>query len=61
MFNNRYVKLSTLTIAIAIVLSIIIWLVGYVTGIYLPSGLAIMLSLLGAGYVVYQFFAQHIY
>ena len=61
MFNNRYVKLSILTLAIAVVIYIVIWLVGYVTGAYLPSGLAIMLSLLGAGYVVYQFFAQHIY
>lgn len=61
MFDNRYVKLSILTLAIAVVIYIVIWLVGYVTGVYLPSGLAIMLSLLGAGYVVYQFFAQHIY
>lgn len=61
MFNNRYTKLALLTLAIATLIYILVWVVGYFTGVKLPGGLTTTLSLLGAGYLVYTFFASHVY
>lgn len=60
MFQNRYVQLFILWLVIAIVFYILIFLLFMALGFAIPTGLQVMVSALGAGYVVYQFFSQRI-
>ncbi|HXH04919.1 MAG TPA: hypothetical protein VNI82_00650 [Candidatus Nitrosotenuis sp.] len=60
MFNNRYVQLSLLTLGIATLIYILLYLVFMALGTSLPNGLMLMVSALTAGYIVYQYFAQRI-
>lgn len=60
--NNRYVKLTLLTLGLAALIWIVLWFVFNLSiGLDLPNGLMVFVSVLAAGYLVYQFFSQRIY
>lgn len=61
--NNRYVQLSLLTVFIAVLLYVIIWLIIDVAlGLHtFPPALIFTLSVLGSGLLVYKFFASRIF
>lgn len=60
MFENRYVKLALLTVGLAAIIYIVVYLIFMALGLALPVELQIFVSILAAGYVVYQYFAQRI-
>lgn len=60
--NNRYVRLSGLTVGIAALFFGIIWLVALLFNMQdFPVGLEILLAVLGAGIVVYKIFASRVF
>ena len=59
--NNRYVRLTGLTVGIAALLYSLIWIVLITVGLEdFPQFLQISLSVLGASVLVYKFFSQRI-
>ena len=61
-FNNRYVQLAGLTLGLAILFFLVIWVVTSTIGLKdFPVGLEITLAVLGAGIIVYKFFARRIF
>lgn len=59
--QNRYTKLGLLTLGLAGIFLLLIALVFSLLGFSLPLYLQAVLCLLGAGYLVYRFFADRIY
>lgn len=60
MLQNRYVKLTLLTIGLAAIFYIVLYLLFMMLGLNLPAGLQLMVAVLAAGYIVYQYFSQRI-
>lgn len=60
MFDNKYVRLAILTVALAVVIFIALLLIEKSLGMNMPSGTQWFVSFLISGYVVYQFFSQRI-
>jgi hypothetical protein len=60
--NNRYVRLTALTVGIGVLFYIIIWLIVWIIGLkdFSPF-LIFLLSALGAGLVVYKFLSRRVY
>lgn len=59
--TNRYVRLGLLTLLLAALIYTIIFIVFSLIGLGdFPQFLRIMISVLGAGLLVYKFFAQRI-
>ncbi|HEX8389892.1 MAG TPA: hypothetical protein VF597_00535 [Candidatus Saccharimonadales bacterium] len=62
LFENRYVRLTLLTLAIGLLFWAIIWLVLTLVGINdFPTSIQLTLAFLGAGLLVYKFFAGRIF
>lgn len=60
-FNNRYVRMAGLTLGLALMFYVIIWLVFSIVGLKdFPQGIQVMFALLAAGLVVYKFLAGRI-
>jgi len=59
--NNRYVQLGALTLGLAILFWLILFLVFGLLHVNLPIGLEILLAVLGAGLIVYKFFSQRVF
>lgn len=60
-FNNRYVQLTGLTIGLSLVFFLLIWFVAQMIGLQdFPVMLEVMLSVLGAGILVYKVFSERI-
>ncbi|HET8690350.1 MAG TPA: hypothetical protein VFL81_02850 [Candidatus Saccharimonadales bacterium] len=60
--NNRYLQLSILTVGLAVVIYLLIWLVFSLIGLSdFPKGLQLAVAVLGAGLLVYKFFADRIF
>ena len=60
-FNNRYVQLAGLTLGLSALFFGVIWLIVTTIGhIDFPVPLEAVLAVLGAGAVVYKFFAQRV-
>lgn len=60
-FNNRYVQITALTISLAIVFFLVLWLTFNLVGLGdFPIALELVLAVLGAGVLVYKFFASRI-
>lgn len=59
-FTNRYVRLSMLTIGIAVLIYMLLYLIFMLLELALPNALQIMVSVLAAGYLVYKYFSQRI-
>lgn len=61
-FNNRYVQLAGLTLGLGALFFGVIWLFCLTVGLQdFPVFLQAILAMLGAGIVVYKFFAQRIF
>lgn len=61
-FNNRYVQLGLLTLGLGLLFWAIIWLVLRALGLQeFPTVLQVSVSFLGAGLLVYKFFAGRIF
>lgn len=60
-WNNRYIRMTLLGFFLAIVIYLLIWAVFAVIGLEdFPVGLQLTVAVLGAGYIVYQFFYDRI-
>lgn len=60
-FNNRYTQLAVLTVVLSSLFFAVIWLVAQNIGLRdFPVTLEIMLSVLGAGFVVYKYLSRRI-
>ena len=59
--NNRYVQLGALTLGLAILFWLILFLVFGLLHVNLPIGLEVLLAVLGAGLIVYKFFSQRVF
>ncbi len=60
--NNRYVQLAGLTLGLAILFFLVIWVVSSVIGLKgFPLGLEVVVAVLGAGIIVYKFFSNRIF
>ncbi|HET7630332.1 MAG TPA: hypothetical protein VFK03_03070 [Candidatus Saccharimonadales bacterium] len=60
--NNRYVQLTVLAVGLAAVIYLLIWLVVSLIGLDdFPKGLQLAVAVLGAGLLVYKFFASRIF
>jgi hypothetical protein len=60
-FNNRYVQLAGLTLGLAVLFFLVILVVASAVGLRdFPVGLELVLAVLGAGIIVYKFFARRI-
>lgn len=58
LFNNRYTRLALLTAGLSALFFAILWLIAQIIGLKdFPVELEILVSVLGAGVVVYKFFA----
>ena len=61
-FNNRYVQLGLLTLGLGFLFWVIIWLILRALGLQdFPAVLQVSVSFLGAGLLVYKFFAGRIF
>lgn len=62
LFNNRYVRLAGLTVGIAVLFFVVIWLFCLIVGLSdFPITLQLMLAVLAAGVVVYKFLSQRVF
>lgn len=62
LFNNRYVQLAGLTLGLAALFFAIIWLVATTLGLKdFPVEVELLLAVLGAGIIVYKFFASKVF
>lgn len=59
--NNRYVQLGALTIGLAVLFWLILFLIFAALHVNFPIGLEILLAVLGSGILVYKFFAQRVF
>ncbi len=61
-FENRYVQLGLLTLGLGLLFWAIIWLILRALGLGdFPMALQVSVSFLGAGLLVYKFFAGRIF
>lgn len=60
-FRSRYAQIVGLTLGLALTFYLVIWLVMSLVGLAdFPQAIQVILALLGAGLVVYKFFAGRI-
>ncbi len=58
--NNRYVQLSGLTLGLAILFGMILWMIFYLLKVPFPVEMLVMMSVLGAIGIVWKFFSWRI-
>ena len=62
LFNNKYVRLGSLTLGIGLLFWAVIWLFCMMVGLKdFPVALQAVLAFLGAGVLVYKFLAQRVF
>ena len=62
LFNNRYVQLGLLTLGLGLLFWAVFWLVLRALGLQdFPIMLQISVAFLGAGLLVYKFFASRVF
>lgn len=60
--NNRYLQLSALTVGLAAVIYLLLWLIFSLIGLGdFPKGLQLAVAVLGAGLLVYKLFSNRIF
>jgi hypothetical protein len=60
--NNRYVQLGALSLGLAVLIYLVLWLLFSLLQIDgFPVGLQIAIAILGAGLLVYKFFSDRIF